>query len=76
MSLIDPLHERGCACPICTAERKIMVQSTNPLMKKEIKPTRTIIPVDQAIAQVQEAIDVYEEKLGQLYAEMKILRDE
>jgi rubrerythrin len=45
-------------------------------MKKEIKPTRTIIPVDQAIAQVQEAIDVYEEKLGQLYAEMKILRDE
>lgn len=76
MPLIDPLHEAGCACGICVAERKIMVRSTNPLMQKRIEPTRTLIPVEQAIAQIQEAIDVYEEKLNQLYAEMKILRDE
>lgn len=76
MSLIDPLHGAGCACETCVAERRVMVRSTNPLMQKKIAPTRTIIPVEQAIAQVQEAIDVYEEKLSQLYAEMKILRDE
>ena len=76
MPLIDPLHGIGCACDICVAERGVMVRSTNPLMQKKIKPTRTIVPVDQAIAQVQEAIDCYEEKLNQLYAEMKILRDE
>jgi hypothetical protein len=53
-----------------------MRQNVDPLMRKKIQPTKTIIPVDQAIAQVQEAIDIYEEKLHQLYAEMKILRDE
>lgn len=76
MSLIEPLHEIGCACDICVAERRVMVRSTNPLIQKKIEPTRVIIPVEQAIAQVQEAIDVYEEKLNQLYAEMKILRDD
>jgi hypothetical protein len=53
-----------------------MRQNADPLMRKKIMPTKVIIPVDQAIAQVQEAIDCYEGKLNQLYAEMKILRDE
>jgi hypothetical protein len=69
-------HDVGCACDECVSARRDMVKATNPLLHKEIKPTRVIVPVDQAIAQVQEAIDCYEGRLNQLYAEMKILRDE
>jgi rubrerythrin len=58
------------------AARKVMVKNTHPLMGKTPQPTRTLIPVEQAICQIQEAIDCYEGKLNQLYAEMKILRDE
>jgi hypothetical protein len=61
---------------MCRAWRAAMRQNADPLMRKKIQPTKTIIPADQAIAQVQEAIDCYAEKLHQLYAEMKILRDE
>lgn len=76
MPIIEPMHETGCACGICAAERKIMVRSSHPLMGKVPQPTRTLVPVEQAICQIQEAIDCYEGKLNQLYAEMKILRDE
>lgn len=69
-------HEASCTCPMCVAYRTAMRQNADPLMQKKIRPIRVIIPVDQAIAQVQEAIDCYEGKLHQLYAEMKILKDE
>ncbi|MCK9569003.1 hypothetical protein M0R72_08685 [Candidatus Pacearchaeota archaeon] len=69
-------HEASCTCALCVAYRAAMRQNADPLMRKKIMPTKVIIPVDQAIAQVQEAIDCYEGKLNQLYAEMKILRDE
>jgi rubrerythrin len=58
------------------AARRAMVRATHPLMGKVPHPTRTLIPVEQAICQIQEAIDCYEEKLNRLYAEMRILRDE
>ncbi len=59
------------------AARREMVRATHPLMQKdENRQTKIIIPVEQAIAQVQEAIECYEEKLDQLYTELKILRDE
>ena len=58
------------------AARKAMVRASHPLLDKEIEAQRILIPVDQKIAQIQEAIDCYEGKLNQLYAEMKILRDE
>lgn len=69
-------HEASCACEMCRAWRAAMRQNADPLMRKKIQPTRVIIPMDQKIAQVQEAIDCYEGKLNQLYAEMKISRDE
>lgn len=52
-----------------------MLQAAHPLMNKEIKPTR-IIPVDQKMAQIQEAIDCYQDRIAALQAEMRILRDE
>ena len=53
-----------------------MLQAAHPLMNKEIKPTRIIIPVDQKMAQIQEAIDCYQDRIAALQAEMRILRDE
>jgi rubrerythrin len=69
-------HEASCACDLCVAWRAALVEKKNPLMHKKIQPTKIIIPVDQKIAQIREAIDCYEGKLSQLYTEMKILRDE
>jgi hypothetical protein len=76
LKIIEPLHGAGCACPICVAERRIWVRTNHPLMQKEIKPTRVLIPVDQAIAQISEAIDCYQSRVDELQAELKILRDE
>ena len=45
-------------------------------MGKEIKPTRVIVPVEQAIAQIAEAIECYQARIDSLQAEMRILRDE
>jgi rubrerythrin len=45
-------------------------------MNMEIKPTSIIIPVDQKMAQIQEAIDCYQGRIDSLQAEMRILRDE
>ena len=45
-------------------------------MGKEIKPTRTLVPTEQAIAQIAEAIECYQERIATLQAEMRILRDE
>jgi len=75
MPLIEPLHEIGCACGICVAERRVMVQSTNPLMQKKIEPTRILIPVEQAIAQLCEAKDCYLERIAEIDMQLKDLRD-
>jgi prefoldin subunit 5 len=45
-------------------------------MGKEIKPVRVLVPVEQAIAQIAEAIDCYQDRIAALQAEMRILRDE
>jgi rubrerythrin len=45
-------------------------------MGKVIQPTRVLIPVEQAIAQIQEALECYEGRIATLKAELKILRDE
>lgn len=76
MPIIEPMHETGCACPICAAERKIMVRSSHPLMGKVPQPTRTLVPVEQAIAQIEEAVECYQGRIATLQAELKILRDE
>ena len=44
-------------------------------MNMEIKPTRVIVPVEQAIAQIAEAIECYQARIDSLQAEMRILRD-
>ena len=78
MSLIEPIpvHEASCACSICVAERKVMVRSSHPLLDKPIEAKKILLPVDQAIAQIQEARDCYQQRINQLDAELKILRDE
>ena len=53
-----------------------MLQAAHPLMNKEIKPTKIIVPVEQAIAQIAEAIECYQDRIAALQAEMRILRDE
>jgi hypothetical protein len=70
------LHEDACACEICVAWRAAMRQRVDPLMNKEIKATNRLIPVDQAIAQISEAIDCYQMRINSLQAELRILRDE
>ena len=69
-------HEPSCTCEVCVAWRYAILQVNHPLMNKEIKPTRIIIPVDQKMAQIQEAIDCYQDRIAALQAEMRILRDE
>lgn len=69
-------HESSCACPLCVAYRAAVRQNADPLMRKKIEPSKVIIPVDQKMAQIQEAIDCYQGRINELQAEMKILRDE
>ena len=69
-------HEPSCTCDVCVAWRHAILQANHPLMGKEIKPTRIIIPVDQKISQIQEAIDCYQGRIDSLQSEMRILRDE
>ena len=69
-------HEPSCTCEICVAWRYAMLQAAHPLMGKEIKPVRVLVPVEQAIAQIAEAIDCYQARIDSLQAEMRILRDE
>lgn len=62
MPVIEPLHEPSCACPMCVARRKAMVESSNPLMQKRgIEPTMTssIIPRDEAIANAREELEFH-----------------
>jgi rubrerythrin len=70
------MHEPSCTCEICVAWRSALVQNRHPLMNKTIKPTRVIVPVEQAIAQIAEAIECYQARIDSLQAEMRILRDE
>ena len=69
-------HAPSCTCEICVAWRYAMLQAAHPLMNKEIKPTKIIVPVEQAIAQIAEAIECYQDRIAALQAEMRILRDE
>lgn len=69
------MHEQSCTCEICVTWRAALVQNRHPLMNMAIKPTSVIIPVDQKMAQIQEAIDCYQGRIDALQAEMRILRD-
>ena len=73
--IIEPLHEIGCACSVCVTERKSRVRSSHPLMDKEIKAQRILIPVDQKIAQLLEAKEMYETRIAGIDLELSILRD-
>lgn len=58
------------------AARKAMVKSSHPLMQGPPKQATVLIPVEQAICQIEEAIDCYQGRIESLQAELKILRDE
>ena len=53
-----------------------MLQAAHPLMNKEIKPSRVIVPVEQAIAQLMEARDTYVNRIAEIDLQLKDLRDE
>lgn len=68
-------HEMGCTCDLCVAYRAAMRQNADPLMRKKIQPTRTIVPVEQAIAQLCEAKDCYLDRIAEIDLRLKDLRD-
>lgn len=71
-----PLHEASCACSICVAERKVMVRSSHPLMKKRNEdPAPAMIPIAQALAMKLEAKEDLEIRLAQVKANIRALRD-
>lgn len=53
-----------------------MLQAAHPLMNKEIKATRIIVPVEQAMAQLMEARDCYVGRIAEIDLQLKDLRDE
>lgn len=60
-------------------ERRHQLFLDNPLIKQrsqQITGSRKLIPVHEKIAQIREAIDCYEERVGQLKAELAIYEDE
>jgi hypothetical protein len=69
------LHEDACACEICVAWRAAMRQKVDPLMNKEIKATNRLIPVEQAIAQLLEAKEMYIDRIADIDLQLKDLRD-
>lgn len=76
MPIIEPMHETGCACSICAAERKIMVRSSHPLMrKKEEIPDPSMIPFSQALAMELEMKEELEARLITVNANIRSLRD-
>ena len=68
-------HEPSCTCEVCVAWRYAILQANHPLMGKEIKPTRILVPTEQAIAQLLEAREMYETRICQIDSELSILRD-
>lgn len=71
-----PGHEPSCACGICVAERKVMVRSSHPLMKKRDEdPAPAMIPISQALALELEAQEDLEIRLAQVKANIRALRD-
>jgi len=44
-------------------------------MGKDIKPTRVIVPVEQAIAQLCEARDCYVNRIAEIDLQLRDLRD-
>jgi len=68
-------HEPSCSCEICVAWRYAMLQAAHPLMNKEIKPTRIIVPTEQAIAQLMEARETYANRIAEIDLQLKDLRD-
>ena len=69
-------HAPSCTCEICVAWRYAMLQAAHPLMNKEIKATRIIVPVEQAMAQLMEARDCYVGRIAEIDLQLKDLRDE
>ena len=51
------------------------MQNRHPLMNMEIKPTRIIVPVEQAIAQLCEARDCYVNRIAEIDLQLRDLRD-
>lgn len=70
------MHEPSCTCEICVSWRAALVQNRHPLMNMEIKPTKVIVPVEQAIAQLCEARDCYVNRIAEIDLQLKDLRDE
>lgn len=52
-----------------------MRQKVDPLMNKEIKATNRLIPVEQAIAQLLEAKEMYIDRIADIDLQLKDLRD-
>lgn len=69
------MHEPSCTCDICQSWRGALRQNADPLMRKKIQPTRAIIPVEQAIAQLCEAKDCYLDRVAEIDLQLKDLRD-
>jgi hypothetical protein len=68
-------HEPSCTCEVCSAWRYAILQANHPLMGKDIKPTRVIVPVEQAIAQLCEARDCYVNRIAEIDLQLRDLRD-
>lgn len=64
-------------CPgICARIRHQMVMENHPILAKMHEtPAPTMIPVEQALAMDLEARDQYRQRLAEIEAEIKILRD-
>lgn len=73
--IIEPLHEIGCACSVCVTERKSRVRSSHPLMDKEIKAQRILIPRSEAIEIARDELNFHQHRIGELMAELERLGD-
>jgi len=67
--------------PGCTAKeveaRKQMVLRTHPLhCKRDEEPKPTAMPIEQAIATLEEAKEQYEQRIAEIETELRILRDQ
>ncbi|MCK9571102.1 hypothetical protein M0R72_19290 [Candidatus Pacearchaeota archaeon] len=61
--------------PESVEARRNLLRANHPLHNKE-GPAPTRIPVEQAIAQLAEAKECYEQRLAEIETELKILRDQ
>lgn len=62
--------------PDSVAARRLLLLANHPLhSRKDEEPAPTRIPVEQAIATLEEAKDCYEQRLAEIETELRILRD-